>query len=121
MKRDIFKKSAFDTIRDYVVPVLFTLAVIAVIVVGLRETEISSRAEGLRLLEEGVMRAAVQCYAIEGSYPDSMKYIEEHYGIYVDRARYTVHYEIFASNILPDITVLELTGGPRIYEDGSGR
>ena len=113
MRRDIFKRTAFDAVRDSAPPVIFTLAVIIMIVVGLRETEISSRAEGLRLLEEGVRRAAVQCYAIEGSYPDSIGYIEEHYGIYIDKTRYAVHYEIFASNIMPDITVMELAGGRR--------
>ena len=110
MKRDVFKESAFDTIRGGLVPVVFTLLVIAAAVVGLRKTEISSRAEGLRLLEESVMRAAVQCYAIEGSYPESIAYIEKRYGVYIDRTRYAVHYEIFASNILPDITVVQLTG-----------
>ena len=111
MKKSIFRKTAFDIIRDCLTPVIFTLAVIVMIVVGLREAELSSRAEGLRLLEESVMRAAVQCYAIEGSYPDGIAYIERYYGVYIDRTRYAVHYEIFASNILPDITVLELNGG----------
>ena len=109
-RRSIFKRSAFDTIRDGLTPIVFTIAVIAVIVVGLRAAEVSSRAEGLRLLEESLMRAAVQCYAIEGSYPDGIAYIERHYGVYIDRTRYAVHYEIFASNILPDITVLERGG-----------
>ena len=113
MRRGIFKKSAFDTVRESLTPVIFTLAVIVMIVIGLRATEASSRTEGLRLLEESVMRAAVQCYAIEGSYPDGITYIERHYGVYIDRTRYAVHYDIFASNILPDITVLELSGGGR--------
>ena len=113
MRKSIFKKNAFDTVRDALASVVFTLAVIVMIVIGLRETEISSRAEGLRLLEEGIMRAAVQCYAVEGSYPEGIKYIEERYGVYIDRTRYVVHYEIFASNILPDITVLELGAGRR--------
>jgi len=108
MKNYVFKKSAFDAIRDGASPVVFTLSVIAVIIVGLWETEVSSRAAGLRLLEESVKRAAVQCYAVEGSYPESLAYIEKRYGVYIDRTRYAVHYEIFASNILPDITVVEL-------------
>ncbi|MCL2767585.1 MAG: hypothetical protein FWE49_02530 [Synergistaceae bacterium] len=108
MKRDVFKKSALDAIRDSLIPVIFTIAVIVMIVVGLRKTEISSRAEGLRLLEESVMRAAVQCYAVEGRYPDSIEYIEKHYGIFIDRESYIVHYQVFASNLLPDITVMEL-------------
>jgi len=108
MKSDVFKKSAFDTIRGGLTPVVFTLSVIAMVLIGLRETEVSSRAAGLRLLEESLMRAAVQCYAVEGSYPEGIAYIEKHYGVYIDRTRYAVHYEIFASNILPDITVMEL-------------
>ena len=111
--KSIFKKNAFDTIRESLTAVIFTFAVIVIIVIGLRQTEISSRAEGLRLLEESVMRAAVQCYAIEGIYPDSVSYIERRYEVYIDRTRYAVHYEIFASNILPDITVVELSGGRR--------
>ena len=47
------------------------------------------------------------CYAAEGVYPPTLEYMEEHYGIQIDRQRYTVHYEVFASNIMPDITVLE--------------
>ena len=113
MKRDIFKKSALKTIRDGLTPVIFTILITAMIVVGLREAEISSRAEGLRLLEESVTRAVVQCYAVEGSYPESITHIEKHYGVHIDRTRYAVHYDIFASNILPDITVLELNGGRR--------
>ena len=113
MRKSIFKKTAFDVIRDSMAAVVFTFAVIAVIVVGLWKTEASSRAEGLRLLEESIMRAVIQCYAVEGAYPDSLKRIEEHYGVYIDGTRYVVHYDIFASNILPDITVMELEGRRR--------
>ena len=108
MIKSIYKKTALDLIRESLVSVIFTLLVIAVIVVGLRKTEISSRAEGLRLLEDSLMRAVIQNYAIKGVYPDSIRTIEERYGVYIDRTRYVVHYRIFASNILPVITVLEL-------------
>ena len=111
MKRSIFKKSALDYLRDIGTSVIFTLFVIVTIVIGLRETEISSRAEGLRLLRESLTRAVVQSYAIEGVYPDSIRHIEERYGVYIDRTKYVVHYEAFASNILPDITVLEMNKG----------
>ena len=109
MKRSIFKKSAWDILRGAVVPILFTLVVMGMIVYGLRQTEESSRAEGMRILEESIRRAVVISYAVEGRYPASIEYIEEHYGIHIDRTRYAVHYNIFASNLLPDITVLELS------------
>jgi hypothetical protein len=48
---------------------------------------------------------------VEGRYPPGLEYIEERYGVAVDRSSYTVHYEVFAPNMPPDITVLELERG----------
>ena len=63
--------------------------------------------EGRAQLEDAIRRAAVACYAAEGIYPPDLTYLEEHYGVQVDEARYTVDYNVFASNLMPDITVLE--------------
>ena len=49
------------------------------------------------------------CYAAEGRYPPDLEYLKEHYGIQVDEGRYTVRYDAFAENLMPDITVLENT------------
>ena len=63
--------------------------------------------EGRAQLESVLRKTAVSCYAAEGFYPPTLEYMEEHYGIQIDRQRYNVFYEVFASNIMPDITVLE--------------
>lgn len=63
--------------------------------------------ESLHQLEEALRRGCVACYAAEGIYPQDLEYLEEHYGVQVDGDRYVVHYEIFAQNLMPDITVLE--------------
>lgn len=62
--------------------------------------------EGRQQLETALRRAAVACYATEGIYPPTLDYITEHYGIQIDQSRYAVFYEIFAENLMPDITVL---------------
>ena len=107
-RRSIYKKSAADTLRSAVFPIIFTLAVVGMIAFGLSETQESSKSEGLRVLKESITRATVKCYAIEGSYPDTVAYIEDRYGIHIDRTRYAVFYEIIASNLFPEITVIEL-------------
>ena len=71
---------------------------------NLRDGRVS---EGRQQLEDAVRRSAVACYAAEGIYPPDLEYLEEHYGIQIDWNRYTVMYEIFASNLMPDVTVLE--------------
>ena len=63
--------------------------------------------EGRQQLEEALRRAAVACYAAEGVYPPMLNYLTEHYGVQVDADRYTVFYEVFAENLMPEITVLE--------------
>ena len=70
-----------------------------------------AKSEGSDTLIKAIRQASVQCYAIEGRYPPSVEYLEEHYGIQIDRERYNVFYSGFASNIMPDITVIPAKGG----------
>jgi hypothetical protein len=58
-------------------------------------------------LEDALHRAAVCCYAIEGAYPPDLAYLVENYGVQIDAGRFTVSYELYASNLMPDITVLD--------------
>ena len=67
----------------------------------------SQREEGARIARESIYRAVLTCYAQEGAYPESYAYIKQNYGIAVDEGRYQVFYEIFASNIMPEVTVVE--------------
>lgn len=67
--------------------------------------EVSDR-EGLRQAELAVRQAAVSCYALDGAYPASYADLKSRCAIAVDEERYHVFYEIFASNIMPEITVV---------------
>jgi len=87
---------------------LLVLAAAAVFLLGLSRVDAGQGEQGRRRLEESLRRAAVTCYATEGIYPPTLSYLEEHYGIQVDETRYAVFYEIFAENLMPDITVVEL-------------
>ena len=44
---------------------------------------------------------------MEGSYPESLEYLKEHYGITYDEDRFFVDYKIVGTNILPDVTIIE--------------
>ena len=63
-------------------------------------------------LRKAITRACIQCYAIEGRYPPSVEYLEENYGIQIDHDKYNVFYDGFASNIMPEITVIPVVEGP---------
>ena len=56
--------------------------------------------------EDALRRAAVSCYSIEGVYPQKLDYLEEHYGLTIDREQFVVDYQLLGDNILPQITVV---------------
>ena len=63
------------------------------------------RKQECAMLQEQVRRAAVDCYASEGRYPQTIDYLVKHYGLVFDGERYSILYDAFASNIMPDIAV----------------
>ena len=78
----------------------------------------SADAEQCRLTEEAIRRAAVDCYAIEGSYPRNLDYLVEHYGVQVDTGKFVVNYEAAGANLLPYIEVVP-RGGRTVLDDVS--
>ena len=86
---------------------LGALCVLLLFFTALSNLDSSRGEEGRQQLEESVRRSAVACYAAEGIYPPTLDYLTKHYGLQIDESRYVVFYEIFGSNLMPDITVLE--------------
>jgi hypothetical protein len=59
-----------------------------------------------------IQRDAVQCYAVEGSYPTSLAYLEQNYGLSIDATRYNVYYQFMGANLLPQIHVFAIDQEP---------
>ena len=88
-----------------------TLAVMAAVLLfflsALTRLEQDRRTVQKERLFAALQRTAAACYAAEGAYPPDLAYMQKHYGLRFDETRYMVIYEVFASNLMPDITVLE--------------
>lgn len=90
--------------------VLFPVAAAAVLLCfasALNNLSAGRAGEEQRRLEEALRRSCTACYAVEGSYPESVSELEERYGLRIDRSRFTVRYRAVAENLMPEITVLE--------------
>jgi len=68
----------------------------------------NARESQREILNQAIRRAAVQCYALEGSYPPDLDYLIRHYGVSVDTTRFLVHYRAEGGNLTPDIEVLAI-------------
>lgn len=62
--------------------------------------------QGSASVRDAVLAAAAQCCAVEGSYPSTIEYLEEHYGLSINHRDYAVTYEAFASNVTPSVVVV---------------
>ena len=65
--------------------------------------------EQCKNLETTLRRDILQCYAVEGTYPPSLDYLEENYGFFYDTDKFYIDYIAIGSNIMPDVTIIPKT------------
>jgi hypothetical protein len=106
IKRKKHSGYAAGFLRSQGVGLIIFAAIAVIIITAVGNASEKSSSEQLRITEESIKRAVVSCYAIEGRYPESLEYLTDNYGLTIDTEKYIVHYEIFASNIMPQITVM---------------
>jgi hypothetical protein len=109
MSQSTFRSRLLGALRAYGLAVGLFAVITAILLRGLSSTEAASREEQMEMLKNGIRRAIVSCYAVEGSYPESVDYIVENYGVVIDASKFRVFYTIFGSNIMPDFDVIPVT------------
>lgn len=57
-------------------------------------------------IEKIIDKALVQCYALEGRYPEDITYIES-YGVIFSPDKYYYYYEWYGGNLKPTVKVIE--------------
>lgn len=90
-----------------IVSVLIFAIVIVIVFVSISNYSMKVDEKKLVDMKNTVLSYAVQCYALEGHYPPDVAYLEQNYGLQLDTDTYVYHYDLFASNILPHVAVLQ--------------
>ena len=103
-----FRQGLWGFLRGNFLALALFAAVAGILIAGLGNVTKGNAEEEKRLVEESIRRAVVTCYAVEGYYPPNLVYIKENYHVRIDEDKFFVDYRIFASNFMPDITVLEV-------------
>ena len=103
------KRNAWTGLLKGVLMPAVVVAVVVFFASALNSLDSGRESESMRQLEEALRRGCVACFAAEGVYPPTLDYLEDNYGIQIDENKYAVFYDIYAENLMPDITVLERT------------
>ena len=80
------------------------------LVLGISFIASTSSKDQKQVLTDAVTKDIIHCYAVEGYYPPSLAYIEDHYGLTYDKSRYLVDYVPVGDNIMPSVTIVEIHG-----------
>ena len=95
----------------YLLPILAIIVLFVLFLQGIGSVSESTLSKQQESLETALERSISQCYAVEGSYPPSLEYLKQHYGLLYDEDSFFIDYEYYGSNLLPEVTVLRRTVG----------
>lgn len=103
--KSVFSSSSPKRIFRYI-PLVIGLIVIIAFLIGVNYVGSSSIEKQQESLENAITRDIAQCYAVEGTYPPSLQYLKDHYGLTYNEDLFFVDYRSIGSNILPDVTII---------------
>ena len=61
--------------------------------------------ENLDNIKRTVLERSLECYVVEGAYPPSLEYLEENYGLTINKKAYYIHFTAYAENLPPEVRV----------------
>ena len=92
--------------RRRVLGVVLAVAVAVLLALGFNVARKGAREQGATALRKSILDAAVRCCAVEGSYPLTLRHLEESYGLRINHDDYVITYEAYASNMVPSVVVV---------------
>lgn len=93
--------------RKDIVKIVLTVLMLVLAVVLVNRISTTQQSEESEIVRQSIKDAAINCYAVEGAYPDDLDYLRENYMLAYNEDRYLVTYNSFSSNHIPDIYVTE--------------
>ncbi len=109
----MYNNNFLDKVKNLLKNGLFWSAIMFAFVVyfmlfGVNNISSNVSSQQLELIANSVRRSAVQCYALEGSYPKDLEYLVQEYNLNYDSESYVIHYRNVGGNLLPEISVFHL-------------
>jgi hypothetical protein len=91
----------------FLFPLVLLFVVLALFALACRSVGSTNGAQEKAILGSALDRSITQCYALEGTYPSSLTYLEDNYGLTYDHERYFIDYQYIGDNLRPDTTIIE--------------
>lgn len=84
---------------------------VILVYIGIGSIGTTQEEKQIGIAQDAIVKAAVQCYALESQFPPSLGYLVDNYGITLDEGKYVYHYRAIGSNMMPEIKVFPKKAG----------
>lgn len=91
----------------FLISICVFLLVIVLFISGISSVSENTRKRQKEALSNALTRSITYCYTVEGTYPESLDYLKDNYGLVYDEKFFFVDYHVTGSNIFPDVTIIE--------------
>lgn len=108
MKNRFQKKKKIKNKIVFILPIFLCLLMVIILWSSSNRIFDETKKKQEESTRDAIIKGAVQCYAVEGRYPEDLSYLEKHYGVRYDKKKFIVSYEITGSNRMPQVTVIPL-------------
>lgn len=93
--------------KRYAAAILVLAVIIIAIIYGLQTSNTAMLRQEKNQLKETIEHAIVQCYAMEGRYPESLEELKTVHQIQIDEHKFNVYYEYNGANLMPRVDIIE--------------
>lgn len=105
MKRFIYKKQS-HTLTKLLICAGLMLAIVVFFVQSVSSLSEDTANRQRDTLEKAVNRCITSCYITEGSYPESLEYMTQNYGLVYNHELFYIDYKAYGANVMPDVTII---------------
>ena len=107
MKHRFETQKSSQTSRNFFISIGCFIFIVILFIAGTSIVSDKTDNQEIQTLEQAVNRGIVHCYSIEGSYPESLDYLKDNYGLTYDDEKFFIDYQVLGSNIIPDVTIID--------------
>ena len=107
MARVFREKRTKGTIKT-VAFVAVVISAVLLIQIGIGNLSSTQEEKQIEIARDAIVKAAVQCYALESHFPPSLQYLVDNYGLTLDTDKYVYHYKTIGSNMVPEIQIFPI-------------
>ena len=99
------KKNGKKAVKYIIIALAAVICVLVIIFGVFGSAGAETGEDSILSIKKTIADKALQCYVIEGAYPSELSYLEENYGLVVNKEDFYIVFRSEGQNLPPQITV----------------